>query len=318
MQPRHFIISRTDSIGDVVLTLPLAGILKAKFPQAKITFLGQNYTRAVIEACPYVDAFMAAPAFLKSGKKDWEKETIILHVFPKKEIAFHAKRLGIAIRIGTKSRWHHWLSCNKLVWLKRKKSDLHEAQLNARLLAPLSVRQSFSLAELSGLLSLQKTLPLPGKFSALLEPGKRHIILHPKSKGSALEWGLERFAALANELDPNLYQIFISGTQAEKEALGPFFSALQRPVTDITGQMTLSEFMAFINACDALVANSTGPLHIAAALGKKAIGLYPGIRPMHAGRWAPLGKQAVAISAKEGDADMSSISVEEVAGRLMG
>jgi len=56
--------------------------------------------------------------------------------------------------------------------------------------------------------------------------------------------------------------------------------------------MSLAQLMSFIEACDGLVAASTGPLHIAAALGKTAIGIYPPIRPMHPGRWAPVGKQA--------------------------
>jgi len=40
------------------------------------------------------------------------------------------------------------------------------------------------------------------------------------------------------------------------------------------------------------VAASTGPLHLAAALGIKAIGIYPPIRPMHPERWAPIGEKA--------------------------
>jgi len=311
-QPSQFIISRTDSIGDVVLTLPLAGILKKHFPGVPITFLGKSYTRAVIEACPFVDVFMEEAAFLKTKKATWKKGAVILHVFPKKEIAFHARKLGIAWRIGTKSRWYHWLSCNKLLRLKRKKSGLHEAQLNAQLLAPLGIQANYSLPELAAFLDLSRLQPLPVQFQNLLQPGKRHIILHPKSKGSALEWGLENFAELANELDAEQDQIFISGTAGEKELLQPFFERVKAPVTDITGQMTLPEFMAFINSCDVLVANSTGPLHIAAALGKKAVGLYPAIRPMHAGRWAPLGEKAVAISASDSDTGMASIDVKKV------
>lgn len=312
MQPLHFIISRTDSIGDVVLTLPIAGILKDRFPAATISFLGQPYTRAVIDACPHVDAFMDEAAFLKKEKSDFDSDTVLIHVFPKKEIAFKAKKLGISMRIGTKSRWYHWLTCNKLVWLKRKKSDLHEAQLNVRLLAPLVISENFSKQTLSAFLSLDHTAPLPEKFQSLIQAGKIHVILHPKSKGSALEWGVANFAALANALDTERFQIFVTGTQAEKEALRSFFKQLKNPVTDLSGQMSLPEFMAFIKVCDALVANSTGPLHIAAAMGKLAIGLYPSVRPMHAGRWAPLGKRAIALSARENDRGMSSIQVEKV------
>jgi ADP-heptose:LPS heptosyltransferase len=60
-------------------------------------------------------------------------------------------------------------------------------------------------------------------------------------------------------------------------------------VTDLTGRFSLDEFIAFLSGIDAIVAASTGPLHIAAALGTQAIGIYPPIRPMHPGRWAPIG-----------------------------
>jgi heptosyltransferase III len=58
MTPSSIIISRTDSIGDVVLTLPMCGILKEKFPSAKIIFLGKGYTEAIVNACQFVDEFM--------------------------------------------------------------------------------------------------------------------------------------------------------------------------------------------------------------------------------------------------------------------
>ena len=55
---QRIIISRTDSIGDVVLTLPVAGMLKSKFPQSAIIFLGRSYTHEVIKACEHIDTFV--------------------------------------------------------------------------------------------------------------------------------------------------------------------------------------------------------------------------------------------------------------------
>ena len=72
----------------------------------------------------------------------------------------------------------------------------------------------------------------------------------------------------------------------------PIFDAVGGQVTDIMGRMNLDTFISFIAHCDGLVANSTGPLHIAAALGKDALGIYPPMRPIHPGRWAPLGPGA--------------------------
>jgi ADP-heptose:LPS heptosyltransferase len=56
---KRIIISRTDSIGDVVLTLPLCAWLKEKFPEVKLTFLGKNYTREVVNSFDCVDEFIS-------------------------------------------------------------------------------------------------------------------------------------------------------------------------------------------------------------------------------------------------------------------
>jgi ADP-heptose:LPS heptosyltransferase len=60
----------------------------------------------------------------------------------------------------------------------------------------------------------------------------------------------------------------------------------------MTGKLNLAEFISLIHNSDALVAASTGPLHLAAASGIHAIGLYAPMRPIFPTRWAPLGKNA--------------------------
>jgi len=54
----NILISRCDSIGDVVLTLPMAGLIKARFPKARVIFLGRTYTRDVVALCEHVDEFL--------------------------------------------------------------------------------------------------------------------------------------------------------------------------------------------------------------------------------------------------------------------
>lgn len=299
MNPRHIIISRTDSIGDVILTFPLLGLIKQKYPEVKITFLGQNYTRPVIMACTHVDFFLdwnemqghsddTQVTLLKSLGAD-----IILHVFPRKEIAILARKAGIPVRMGSTGRLYHWLNCNKLVRLSRKDSPLHEAQLNILLAEKILGKIEFPVEEMPGLYGFNKIEPLPEELSGLLDPKRINLILHPKSKGSAREWGSDNFARLASLLSKENYRIFVTGTKAEGDLLiqEGFFNNL-RDITDLTGKMSLEKMISFINAADALIGASTGPLHIAAALGKVAVGIYPPIRPMHPGRWAPVGLNA--------------------------
>lgn len=296
-RPIKIIISRTDSIGDVVLTLPMAGILKKKLPNCEIIFLGRNYTRDVVALSEYVDKFVSYDDMLKLKQEEQIKilkdlnASHIIHVFPVKEIAYLAKKADITFRIGTTNRLWHWFTCNVKLAFSRKKSKLHEAQLNCKLLKPFEINDNISLADLINAYGFTKIPALSNQYKSLIDQSKIKVILHPKSKGSAREWGLENFSKLISQLDNNQYQVFISGTQQEGEMVKPLLQKHPK-VIDLTGKMSLSQFIAFINECDMLIAASTGPLHIASAIGKKAIGLFAPMIPIHPGRWKPIGKNA--------------------------
>jgi len=291
------VISRTDSIGDVVLTLPLAGIIKQFVPKSKIIFLGRNYTKDVIGLSEYVDEFVSYDDVLKLSANEQIQTfkqlnaTHIIHVFPVKEIAHLAKKAGIKNRIGTTNRLWHWFTCNIKISLSRKNSDRHEAQLNTKLLTPLGISKEFSIEGLANYYGFTQIPTLEKTHTDLIDKTKTNIILHPKSKGSAREWGLDNFSNLIQQLDKTKHQIFISGTAQEGELVKDLI-ARHPDVINLTGKLSLQQFIAFINQCDVLIAASTGPLHIAAALGKKAIGLFAPMRPIHPGRWQPIGKQA--------------------------
>ncbi len=302
------IISRTDSIGDVVLTLPMAGIIKKFIPQSKIIFLGRNYTKDVIALSEHVDEFISYDDVIKLNTQEQIEvfrklnATHIIHVFPVKEIAHLAKKAGISNRIGTTNRLWHWFTCNIRIKLSRKNSDLHEAQLNTKLLTPLGIHKEFSIEELANNYGFTKVPTLEKVHADLIDTTKINIILHPKSKGSAREWGLENFSNLITQLDKTTHQIFISGTTQEGELVKDLI--IKHPeVINLTGKLSLQQFIAFINRCDVLIAASTGPLHIASALGKKAIGLFAPMRPIHPGRWKPIGKQANYLALKKDCSD---------------
>ena len=307
---KTFIISRTDAIGDVVLTLPVAGVLRSLYPSARILFLGRAYTRDIIDACVHIDGFLdwdqlkeASPA-LRPPEASPSRQLAatgadtIIHVFPNKSIARAAWQARIPQRIGTTNRLYHWLYCNIRVPLSRKNSPWHEAQLNLRLLEPLGARESYTLEEISGFYGLTRLANLPPAVAALLSPDRFNLILHPKSRGSAREWGLDNFRQLIALLPRKRFNIFLTGTAAEGKLLEPLRQEFPF-LTDLTGRLSLGELMSFIARADGLVAASTGPLHLAAALGINALGIYPPIRPMHPGRWAPVGKKAAVFVEKK-------------------
>jgi len=298
---KRIIISRPDAIGDVILTLPLCGLIKKKYPTCEIIFLGKTYTKEVIACCEYVDEFLNADDLLKLNDTEAAQQLqlmnvdCIIDVFPNKRIAKLAKQAGIKLRVGTTNRLFHWTTVNKLIPLSRKNSDLHESQLNCKLLKGIGINDVPGLNEMYKYIGFTKIKPLTPALEGLIDKNKINIILHPKSNASAREWSLERYKELINLLPYNTYKIFISGSDKEKIILADWIGTLPPEVIDITGKLSLSEFISFINTVDFLVAASTGPLHIASACGIYAIGIYPPIKPMHPGRWKPIGKNAQAV-----------------------
>lgn len=297
----HILISRTDNIGDLVLTLPLAGYLKQQFPHCKISILCREYAAAVARQCRVVDQVLTLEQLsqLETGLKvevgvGLGPFDLVIFAFPNRRIAQAAKRAKIPLRIGTSHRLYHWLYCNKLVHFSRVHSPLHEAQLNFALLKPLGLRFTPSLAEIPALYGFQVADPC-GAPPLPLAPDRFHLILHPKSNGNAREWPLDHYVELARQLQSHpQIQVWISGSEAEGRQLAqtaPALFALTN-VKSLCGQVDLKGFIGMIAHCGGLVASSTGPLHLAAALGTRTLGLFPPLKPMDPARWAAVGVQA--------------------------
>lgn len=296
------LVSRTDRIGDVVLTLPLCALLQSRLG-AEVVALGRDYTRPLLEASPHVDAVVdwdvaagRPPAEQREFLQDVRADAIV-HVFPRPDIARAARAARIPLRIGTSHRWYNWLTCNALEHFSRKRSELHEAQLDIRLARRLLGPVIPSLEELASLTVLAPRVSVPQGIAARLRSDRFRVVLHPGSSGSAREWPLEHWTTLAASLDAARVQLLVTGSAAEGAALRGWMESLPPGVVNLTGQLELADLIALLSRVDGLIAASTGPLHLAAAVGIHALGLFPSTPPIHPGRWAPLGPRAEVLVA---------------------
>lgn len=297
MSVKRIIISRTDSIGDVLLTLPMCVWLKNNIEDAELIFLGSGYTKPVVDSFSVIDEFVdwktieGLPTSQRSQAFHELHADAIIHVFPNKDIASLAKKARIPMRIGTSHRSFHLLTCSHRLNFTRKKSNLHEAQLNFELLKPFGLTEIPSLEEVIKMTSafVVPQVALPTDIQKALDSTDKSIILHPKSQGSALEWPIEKYFQLANVLIEKGYTVFFTGTEAEGKLFNTSLPIHER-IIDLTGKLTLEELICFISKVKNLVACSTGPLHIAGFTGIRAIGLFSPRRPIHPGRWQALGK----------------------------
>lgn len=296
---KRIVISRTDNLGDVILTLPMIGYLKSVVPDAKITFIGKKYTRPVIEQSEFVDHFLDREEVLKDPHSlGMMRADTIIFVYPDRQLARLAKQVGIKRRVATAHRVYNWIYCNELVDFSRYRSNLHEGQLNFKLLKPFKLNGDIGTSEMIPFYGLK---PSNHDYGLLIDKQRFNLVLHPKSKGSAREWSLDSYLSLVNSLPAEQYKIFVTGLKEEGDII-----RVEKPellshpnVTDLTGKFNLEELASFLSQADGLVACSTGVLHLAAALGIYTIGLFAPMRPIHPGRWMPIGKQANYLALKE-------------------
>lgn len=297
---KHIAISRVDSIGDVLLTLPVTAWLKQQFPSCKITFFCKNYTAPIVKYYTAVDDIVKIDDLFTLPKKE-QADAIeslgidaVVHVFPKKELAKLFKKAKVPVRIGTSHRLFHLNTCNVRVNFTRKKSPLHEAQLNFELLRPFGLKEipGFeTVSDYTSQFAIEKHA-LPEEFESLI--GKKYVVLHPKSQGSAREWPMEKYVQLAEELSAKGYQVVFTGTENEGKLFRKEIPQNSH-CHDSTGKLSIDQLIWLIKNAAALAACSTGPLHIAGFLDIKAIGLFSSRIPIHPGRWRPLGAHAKAL-----------------------
>ena len=290
----RIIVSRIDSIGDVMLTLPFCAWLKECYPQATLVFLARGYTIPVVSCFKPVDEILDWDLIVNlpiAEKTGLLKADCIVHLFPNKDVAALSKKAKIPYRIGTSHRIFHFLTCNYKVNFSRKNSSLHEAQLNLELARPFGLKRIPSLESIIAI-GTHFSLPIKPTPKALKNIDLSNaIVLHPKSQGSAIEWPIEKYHALSEQLIQSGKTVLITGTEKEGEMIRKQFSFSQQLI-DLTGQLTLSELIALLAKVKVVVACSTGPIHIAAVLGTPTIALFSSRKPIHPGRWRPLGEKS--------------------------
>lgn len=313
---KRIIVSRTDSIGDVMLTLPICHWIKQQAPTSHVIFLGKGYTKSVVEAYINVGQFEDWGEHANadaSTQLNWMKSLkadVIIHVFPNKELASLAKKAKISKRIGTSHRLYHLLTCTDRVNFTRKNSDLHESQLNFELLRPLGLTEIPNLDVI-----IQATEAFQPEKETLPEPFEtldNYVILHPKSQGSAKEWPMEKYVGLAERLAESGRNVVFTGTENEGQLFRDQLPSSDK-IFDSTGKLTLQQLMTLIGKSNGLIACSTGPLHIAGYSAIRAVGLFSPQRPIHPGRWKALGpKVSILVGPEGGSNDPDYNCLEEI------
>ncbi|WP_395401183.1 glycosyltransferase family 9 protein [Arthrobacter sp. UC242_113] len=140
-------------------------------------------------------------------------------------------------------------------------------------------------------------------------PGQgRVLVIHPGATDPRRRWPAERFAAVARKAADDGFRVYVVGDSSEKELAETVVElAVEQPSTSqpstespagesgaprpavesLAGNLGLGELAALLAGSAVVVANDSGPRHLAQALGTSTVGIYWAGNAINA---APLGR----------------------------
>jgi lipopolysaccharide heptosyltransferase II len=108
------------------------------------------------------------------------------------------------------------------------------------------------------------------------------VVVHPGVTAASRRYPPEGFAAAARSLvrEHGLRVVF-TGSGGEHDLVESIRAAMGEPSHSLAGRLDLAELAALIERAPLLIANNTGPVHVAAAVGTPVVDLYALTNPQH-------------------------------------
>lgn len=267
--------------------------LKKNFPDAEIDFLVNERVSELVSFDPNITNVIpiendSMKALRKAITKPYDLGIAVRPLFNIALGMFFAK---IKFRVGIAYRWYSFLF-NIRHHQHRKHSVKHEMRYNLDLLDELGCEQFDGITP-KIYTSFEDAKSLTEKLiDSKVDDSRKNIIIHTSSRGSAVVWLQINFKELirlmVNDISFN-YNIILTGTKSDEPA-----------VNSITGNfneksniysildLNLRELAVLCKSSVLFIGNSTGPIHIAAAVNTPIIGFYSPRLTESETRWGPV------------------------------
>ena len=322
--PEQILALRLGGIGEVLAVTPSLRAVRERFPRARITLLAERPSYEV--ALPWVDEVVVAQGPFRAGALGSllspglyaESLRLIEQILQRKYdlfLDFHhlfARRHAIKpFLVALLSRARRRVGFGPGFFLTDPvpdPDDRHMSERNRAFLSPLGI----SIEDSKPILRVSPADQewVDALLAALQLEGRRLIAMAPGSSRPVQRWGADRFRETATRLSRTA-SIIAVGTPTERGLC----DAITSGALNLAGRTTVGRLAALLRRCSLLVANDSGPLHMAYAVGTPVVGL---LRPAEVRRWGSYGEtRRFRALSKEGPGAQEGktlplISVDEV------
>jgi ADP-heptose:LPS heptosyltransferase len=290
---RRVLVVRQDRLGDFILTIPAIAALGETYRDARLGVLVSPGVVPFAELVTGVDEVIptsSTPSVLSQRLAEFDPDLIVC-ISRGAAVPRAAWRRRVANRVGNGSSFYSPLFSRR-VNVGTRRSGCHEVEF------ALSFAHRCGAA--AGPARSPIALPMTAHDAAAAWLERNgvtgpFVVLHPGSGGSCPSWPVDHFSRLAGALAAEGIHVVIS--------LGPLDEALRAPMalacdsSDRVVSVTqpLPTFAAMVSRAALVVSNSTGPIHMAAALGSATLAIHAPWASCSAERWGPYAENGWAI-----------------------
>ena len=300
MEIKRILVARTDKIGDLVLSIPSFFMLKKMYPNAELIVLVRGYNADIVRNLSYIDRVIKIDGFTKDElleKIAYFKADVFIALYNDSYIASLAKASKAKIKIGPISKLSSFFTYNKGIRQQRSKSIKNEAEYNLDLVAKLDKERYDEIFELNTKIELsEENRNVANLYFSENNINGKVLVVNPFMGGSAKNITDEQYINILKKVKqetPNLNIIITCHISDEERAEKLRLALAQENIFVFANGASILNTAAIIERANVYFGGSTGPTHIAGALGKKIVAIYPNKKTQSPTRWGIYGNNDV-------------------------
>jgi heptosyltransferase I len=296
--PQRILIIKPSSLGDVTHALPVFFALRKTFPQARISWLVAPYCAGLIQGLDGLDEVILFDR-RKLGKA-WYKPAALLDLFSlDRELRQRRFDLVVDLQGLFRSGWLSWrtgakvrvgfANARELAWA------FYTHRVPVETIEQHAVERYMKLAAALGCATKPVEFRFPVTefdrgYARQLAGEQHYAVLMPGANWLTKRWPAERFASMVEPLKQRFGLACVIAGGADAAEL-----AVKIPgALNLAGKTNLPQLVALLEGADLVIANDSGPMHIAAALNRPLVAIFGPTNPVRTG---PFGRMDCVVRA---------------------
>lgn len=283
-RPKSILVIKTCCIGDVLMATPTLAALRQAFPESVISLVVGSWSRAAVEGNPDVDEIIDCGNIAGGRSLAIGEYSRLVRLLRKRrfDCCFALERsplltaipwlAGIPVRIGLDSSGRGFsLTLRVPVVDRRHEAELYLDTLRKIGYEPQGPRLRFFPSAQDHSVAGRVLAPLGTAPLVAMLPGGG---VNPGMNLLAKRWPPERYAAIADRLTALGYKVLVIGALSDGDVVDAVKRRMRSDATVLVGQLSLGELGAVLNRCRLALANDSGPMHLAAAVGTPVVAIF--------------------------------------------